>query len=246
MPSPVFTSDIFEQKRTLEDLIEESKADGGFYLFLTVSAVITTLGLLIDNAVVVIGGMLVAPLLQPLLFLSMAVTTSSVEGIMRATRTLVKSILIVLGISTITAFMFGGGEVNAEILSRTEPNLILFFVAFFAGIAGAFSWARHKLSATLAGIAISVSLIPPLCTVGIGFALVSRSIITGSFTLFVINLLGIVFAGIIIFLLFGFAKLQKEEEEIIHEEKIEVQIQKQAVEEQKELEDEKHKELGIK
>lgn len=245
MARAVFTSNVFEQKKTLEELIEESKADGGFYLLLVVSSVITTLGLLIDNQIVVIGGMLVAPLLHPILFLSMAITTSSKEGISRALKTIGKSILLVFAISLLTAFLFHADYVTGEILDRTSPNLPLFLVAFFAGVAGAFGWARHELSATIAGIAVSVSLIPPLATVGVGVALLSRSVIAGSLTLFLINLFGIVLAGIVVFLLYGFSQLQKEEEDIIREEKAEEEIRERAVAEGKVEERIQKAQLGI-
>lgn len=233
MSSSVFTTDKRDQQEVLEQLIAESKASSDFYLFLIVSAVITTLGLILDNAVVVIGGMLVAPLLYPILFLSMAVTTSSRSGIQRAILTILKSTVVVFVISLVTAFLLNSKEVTGEILMRTEPSLALFLVAFFAGVAAAYGWAKHKISATIAGIAVAVSLIPPLSAFGTGLSLLNRDVVSGSLTLFIINLLGVTLGGILIFLLFGFATLKEKEEEIIKDEKAEEVIQKNAIEESK-------------
>ena len=67
MADQVFLASFFEQKKSLEKLISESRADAAFYLLLSASALITTLGLLVDSAIVIIGGMMVAPLLFPIL-----------------------------------------------------------------------------------------------------------------------------------------------------------------------------------
>ena len=231
MVQPVLFANLFERERSLDDLIEESKADADFHLYLSISAIITTFGLLADNGVVVIGGMLVAPILYPLLAFSMAIATSSRQAIRRAIRVLGRSIAIAVVISFVTAFLFHDGEITAEVLMRTEPDLISFLIAFFAGIAAAFGWVkRRSVSSTLAGIAVSVSLIPPLATFGIGLAAWSKDIISGSITLFFINLLGIVLAGIIIFALFGFSNLQQEEEKKIEDEELEAKIQSEALE----------------
>ena len=230
MVNSVFISHVFEKKKSLEQLIEESKADSDFYLFLSISAIISTLGLLANNSVVVIGGMLVAPLLYPILFLSMATATSSRDGIVRAVNILGKSIILVAAISIVTSFLFHSGEITSEILLRTKPDLIAFLIAFFAGIAASFGWVKNSgVSSSLAGIAVSVSLVPPLATFGIGVASLDKLIVSGAITLFIINLLGIVLAGIIIFALFGFSNLQATEEKKIKEEKVEEVIRKKAV-----------------
>jgi len=234
MTDAVLFSHIFEKKRSLDQLIEESKASSDFYLFLSVSAIITTFGLISANGVVVIGGMLVAPILYPILSLSMAVATSSKRAIIRSVKVLFKAVSIVFIISLIAAVLFHDGTLNSEILLRTRPDLISFLIALAAGVAASFGWVRQQsISSTLAGIAVSVSLIPPLAVVGIGVAMLDTAIISGAVTLFIINLLGILMAGIAIFNLFGFSSLKHEEEKKIVEEKVEEVIQEKAKEEER-------------
>lgn len=220
MPTPVLFSTFFDKKKTINKLIDESRPGGEFYFLLAVSAFITTLGLIENSPVVIIGGMLVAPLLSPILSVGMGITTASREGLMWSFRIILRSLLLVVAVSFATSFLFfRSRELTPEILSRIKPNLNLFMIAFAAGAAAAFAWVRSNLSAVIPGIAVSVSLLPPLSVTGIGIETFSRSVISGSLTLFFINFLGIVVASVIIFSLFGFATLQSEAEKKIADEK---------------------------
>jgi uncharacterized hydrophobic protein (TIGR00341 family) len=217
----VLWASFFEQKNSLEKLIEESRADSNFYFFLSISSLITTLGLLTDNVVVVIGGMLVAPLLYPILSLSMGITTSNLGSIVRSLKTIGKSVLLVLIISILTSIFFGAGEITQKLLI-TPPSIPAFFlVAFAAGLAAALAWVRQNLSASLPGVAVAVALIPPLAAMGISIPFVDRTLLLGAVTLFIANLFGISLAALIIFSLFGFSRFQKEEKELIQKEEIE-------------------------
>ena len=224
----VFLTNFFEQKRTIESILVESRTSGAFYLLLSVSAFITTLGLLTNNAVIIIGGMLVAPLLFPILSLGMGVATSSSDAISRSLRVIVKSVAIVFFISFITSFMLNSKEVTDQMALASSSNLIFFLVAFASGIVAAYVWVKENISSTLPGIAVAVSLIPPLSLSGIALSFFSKDIFSGSITLFLINFLGIVLASTIVFSLFGFSGLQKMEEEKIQEEKHEEKVREAA------------------
>lgn len=215
---PVFITHFFEQKRTIETLLEESRADGPFYLMLGTSAFITTLGLLLGNTIVVIGGMLVAPLLFPVLALGMGITTSSSQAISRSLGIVWKSIVVVMGISFLTAFILNANSRTEAIKLAADPNLFYFLTAFASGVIAAFTWVKEKMSSSLPGVAVTVALVPPLAVAGIAIAFFSRTLFTGSITLFLVNLLGIVTASAIIFSLFGFSRLQHLQEKEIEEE----------------------------
>lgn len=220
MIKPVFLTNFFEQKRTIESLLKESQASGAFYLFLSLSAFITTLGLLINNAVIIIGGMLVAPLLFPILSFGMGIATSSRHAIVRSIKIIGKSMFVVFGIALITTFLLGGSEITDQMRLASELSIVFFLTAFASGIIAAFAWVKENISSTLPGIAVTVSLIPPLAVSGAAAALLSRELFSGAFTLFLINFLGIVLASTIIFVLFGFPGLQKVEEQKIQEEHV--------------------------
>ncbi|GMQ94954.1 MAG: hypothetical protein BMS9Abin13_064 [Patescibacteria group bacterium] len=218
MAQSVFFTNFLEQKKTIKTLIEESRADADFYLFLGGSSIITTLGLLMDSSIVVIGGMLVAPLLFPILSLGMGVVTSSKEAIDRSLKTIGKSILLVFFVSFFFAFLINSKEVTPVIYLASTASLAHFLIAFVSGLVAALAWVRQNANAALPGIAVSVSLIPPLSALAVGASFLDKDIISGSLMLFIINLIGIVVAGMIVFSLFGFSQLQKVQEKIIKEE----------------------------
>lgn len=218
MAKPVLITNFFQQRKTVDSLIEGSRADEDYFLFFVFAVFITTLGILIDNTIVVVGGMLVAPILFPILALGMGVVTASREAIMRSSKNLAKSVFIALVISSATAFLINGGEVTELMMMTSNVSFIAFIIAFFSGVVAAYSWAKENVSETLPGIAITVSLVPPLSTIGIALTLFSREIFSGAILLFLINIMGIVLGSVIVFSLFGFSSQAKWQAKKIREE----------------------------
>jgi len=228
MLKSVFVTSYVDQEETLKSLLKESRERADFFLMIALAAFITTAGLLLDSVVVIIGGMLVAPILFPFLGLSMGIVTSSRLAISRSLKTALRAVGLTFLVSTATAFLLSA-ESSLNLVSANQPSLIFFLVSLVAGLAVSFSWVRQELSATLPGVAVAVAVLPPLCAVGIGLVMFDGSIMAGSLTLFLINLLGIVLGAMFIFSLFGFSNLQKEEEDRIKEEKVVAQVQKEAI-----------------
>ena len=230
----VFVSSYPDKQKALTSLLAESQDNSDFYFLLALASFITTLGLLINNTIVVLGGMLVAPLLFPILSLAMGLVTSSRRAIYRGTKIISRSIVLIFIVSFITSFMFAQPEViDNGLLGYVMPDLFLFLISFATGLAVSFSWVRKDLSATLPGVAISVSLIIPLVSLAIGLTLLNRAVIAGAITLFLMDTLAIVFAGMIVFSLFGFSNLQDKEEEKITEEELETKVHQEAIAEAK-------------
>jgi len=217
----VLGASFFDKKKTIETLIEESRANSTFYLYLSFGAFISALGLLLDNPIVIVGAMLIAPILFPILSLGMGIVTSSRGAIHRSINNLIKSSLITIGIGFVTSFLINQPEITHQLVLVSTPNFLFFLVAFFSGIIAAFSWVKQDTSDTLPGIAITVSLVPPLSAIGVAISLLSRDVLAGSLMLFIMNLIGIVLASILVFSLFGFSGLQKLQDKKIHEEEIE-------------------------
>ena len=228
----VLGASFFDKKKTIETLIEESRVNTTFYLYLSFGAFISTLGLLLDNAIVIIGAILIAPILFPILSLGMGIVTSSPDAIKRSLKNLSKSILITIGVAFFTSFIVNQSDTTGQLILVSTPNFLFFLVAFFSGIIAAFSWVKQETTSVLPGVAITVSLVPPLSAVGISLSVLSRDILSGSLMLFVINLMGIVLASMVVFSLFGFSRLQTiqdkkikdEEKEILKEETDNVKI----------------------
>lgn len=218
----VFTPGFFNQKRATKKLIDESRADADFYLLLSCAALITALGLLMDNAIVIVGAMLVAPILFPILALGLGVVTDSRDAIWRALKILVKTVFVGVGIAAVTSFIFGISTLveHEQLTLLTNPDLLsYFFISFAAGLVASYAWVSEETAMTLPGVAISVSLVPPLAAIGVSLALLSEDLLIGSILLFLINLLGVVLASVVIFSLFHFNKVRAYQDKKIEEEK---------------------------
>ncbi|CCQ50083.1 TIGR00341 family protein [Crocosphaera watsonii] len=194
------------RKQLQQELLNEAELDTEF-LFLTVSScIIASLGLLMNSAAVIIGAMLIAPLMLPLRGLAL--------GMLDTDRFLVKSSLLTLLTGTMTAIVISGmvgvffalpeASFGPEILGRTQPNLADLGVAVAAGAISGFAKIRRKLSDALAGTAISVALMPPLCVVAIALSQNALPLASGAFLLYLTNFLGITLSCIIIFIFGGY------------------------------------------
>jgi uncharacterized hydrophobic protein (TIGR00271 family) len=217
-----------DKASVVRKLMQSSTPDFDFFYLVGLSVLMATLGLLSDNAAIVIGSMLLAPLMYPILGIALGLVMSNGEVIGRSFLTLSKSFMVGLTLSVIAAVLFSDPTSVAthELLMRTNWSLLDFLVAFVAGLAVSFALAQPQWSETLPGIAISVALIPPLATIGVGIATLDLNIISGSVVLLGINLLGIVFAAMISFSLMNLYQKQniaastiKKEDERMEEEK---------------------------
>ena len=199
-----------------ETRIASSKPSLGFFVLLISSAVIATLGLTSNSTAVVIGAMIVSPLMDSILSLAFGLAVSDGQLIRRSAVTVTLGVTAVVSTSAIISLLLGIGHVQSEITARTSPNLIDLGIAVAAAVAGSFSMTRERLSNSIAGVAIAVALVPPLCVSGIGLTLgddvvavfgrgtdagLTNQIAEGSFLLFLANLIGIAVASLVVFLL---------------------------------------------
>jgi uncharacterized hydrophobic protein (TIGR00271 family) len=189
-----------EKTEAVKDLIQDSTARPEFFLMTGLSVVMATVGLLMNNAAVIIGSMLIAPILSPILSLSMGIVMADFQIAARSFRTLLVASGVSIGIAAVSTLFFPMSlELGDEVLSRTDPSLAYLTIAVVAGIAASFARAKPDMSESIPGIAISVALIPPLAVMGVGIARLNWEVASGSFLLFVMNVIGIVFASMIIF-----------------------------------------------
>jgi uncharacterized hydrophobic protein (TIGR00271 family) len=181
-----------------------------FYFMLTMSAVIATFGLLANSAAVIIGAMIVAPLMSPIISMSYGLMAGRGALTMRSLLTVITGTLLTIVVAFVFTEAIGWKLAGSEIIARMKPSLLDLGVAVAAGAAAAFAYSRPSVSSSLAGIAIAVALVPPLCTVGIAMALGQEASVEvalaldslsarGPFLLYMTNILGIVFAGSLVF-----------------------------------------------
>lgn len=190
-----------EKGDAVENLICESTPRREFFMMIILSTAMAACGLLINSAAVIIGSMLIAPILSPILSLSLGLVISDPKLIKRSFYTLFKSTLVGLVASIVIAVFLLPQEygMTPEIQSRTEISVVYIMIAIVAGIAASFAYVKESLNKTLPGVAISVALIPPLATSGIGVAMFDWGVISNSLFLFVSNVSGIIFASTIVF-----------------------------------------------
>jgi len=212
-----------EKAKIVEKLIEESRMDKGYFLMLVISSSIITIGLVVGQISIVIGGMLIAPLLFPVLSLGLALSTVSLKGCKRAIIGIFISTAVVIATSYLVSNLLEGAEFRGyEIIIGLRPSFLSFLIATLSGIAAAYSWLKKNVSVILPGVAIAVTLVPPLCATGIALAVHNSYFLKNFFELYFLNLLGVVLASMLVFFFTGFTKVKKAEKAALEkEEKVE-------------------------
>lgn len=175
-----------------------------FFALISIASLIALTGLVMNSSAVIIGAMLVAPLMSPILATGHGIAIGDELLIQKGIISTLKGIAVAVGISIFISTMLPPRLPTTEIMARTSPQLLDLIVAICAGAAAAYSVSRKSVSAALPGVAISVSLVPPLCVVGYGIG-TSRFLISGgALVLFLTNLGAIILVGALVFLMLGF------------------------------------------
>ncbi|MGB5379992.1 MAG: DUF389 domain-containing protein [Acidimicrobiia bacterium] len=177
-----------------------------FVSLMMLSTAIAVFGILGDSTAVVIGAMLVAPLMFPVLGVAAAIVMGWPRRVVsRALLVAAGSLLAVL-LAALISFLIPGMDtpLPAELMARTSPNLLDLGIALAAGAAGAYGQVRRHASDVLTGVAVAVALVPPLAVVGITLQLTEWQRALGATLLFLANVVGIVIAASATFLAAGF------------------------------------------
>ena len=195
-----------DKSNAVERLIKGSTPSQDFFFMIILSILTATFGILLNNVAVIIGSMLIAPMLYPVLSLALGINISDSKLISRSLFTILKSFTYGIAVSALATLLFRNhfDEVTSEIFIANQPNLTHAAIAVIAGLAGSFALVKPQLNETLPGIAISVALIPPIAMTGIGMAKISPLLISSGLLLFLVNAVGITLAGTITFSLMNF------------------------------------------
>ncbi len=188
----------------VQDLRTGSRWGANFVVMLATASAIATLGLLQDSPAVVIGAMLVAPLMTPMIGFGLSIVQASPRLAAMAGKTICQGILLTLAISYIMGLVIPGTELlSRETLARGTPNILDLGIALFAAVAAAFALARPGISGAIAGVAIATALVPPLCSVGVSLAYSHWLNALGAAALFLTNLVAIILSSALTFSLLG-------------------------------------------
>jgi uncharacterized hydrophobic protein (TIGR00271 family) len=174
-----------------------------YFVLIALSCIIAALGMLLDSPAVVIGAMLVAPLMSPLMALSLGLVLGDLRIIRFSTEAILKGVALAVIIAAFVGLLSPLKAITGEMLARSRPTLLDMGVALACGMAGAYAMARKDVSAALPGVAIAAALMPPLATLGISLSLGDVQAAGGAFLLFITNIATISTAAGVVFLLLG-------------------------------------------
>ncbi len=156
---------------------------------LACAIIIASVGLNLNSIPVIIGAMLISPVMGPILGFGLGLGTNDTMLVKEALKNF--AVMVVISILASTLFYLVSPlelEQQTELLARTNPTLYDVFIALFGGFAGILENSRKEKGGTvIPGVAIATALMPPLCTVGYGFAHLDWHFIVGAFYLFIIN-----------------------------------------------------------
>ncbi len=204
---PRATTEEFQE--LFKVLKENAKLSSSFLVMMILATLIATFGLFGDSSPVIIGAMILAPIISPIVSFSM--------GMVRYDPNMLKTGIITILIGTLVALIFAAGVsiiiplkvLTNEINARLTPNLLDMGIAVASGIAAAYAHAKEGIAKSLAGVAIAVALVPPLAVAGIGIGWWDWEVFSGAFLLYLTNLAGIIMFAGITFLLLGFAPFKR-------------------------------------
>lgn len=203
---PFFSNASEERYKNLFlSLRDESRPTPQYLTLMVLSTLLATLGIFLDSASVVIGAMILAPLMAPMVSFSMGVLRKESQLFYRSLGTIAVGIGLALAASALMTNLMPLETWTGELTGRLRPSLLDLMVAILSGIAAAFAKADSKISQSLAGVAIAVALVPPLSVVGIGLGWLDSYIILNALLLFVTNFVGIVLAASLTFLVLGYS-----------------------------------------
>lgn len=212
-----------DKNRVVEEIIEASTPRKSFLVMIAVSAALTTMGILDNNVAVIIGGMLVAPMLSPILAIALGIEMADIKLIKRSFKVVMGSVLYTIGASLLFALLLNQGEVDVENLNhemslRVEIGLTTILVALVAGFGASLALVRSELAKFMSGVAIAVALIPPLSMSAIGISILNFQIFYNALAAYCINLVGIILAALVVFSLVRLSDAKREMEKELKEE----------------------------
>lgn len=198
------------QRRTIDQLTDDLDLTSGddrskrsaYWTMLTLSALIASAGVLTDSTATVIGAMIIAPLSTPIMGIALGLATREQGAAGRSGRYVLAGGLLVVGIGAVFGWGLPGSFdllSNSQITGRTSPGLLDLVAAVATGFAGAIALARRDVSAVLPGVAIAISLVPPLAVVGVCLGDGEPGLAVGALVLFLSNLVALVLAGTLVF-----------------------------------------------
>ncbi|TCN46761.1 putative hydrophobic protein (TIGR00341 family) [Rhodococcus sp. SMB37] len=205
------------QRRTLDELVDRLDLSAGesaskrsaFWIMLTLSAVIAASGVAGDSTATVIGAMIVAPLSVPILGVGLGVASGRGELIVRSLLLVLAGIVLVVAVGFLVSQLLPNPTnvlSNSQVVGRTSPKLMDLTAALATGLVGVVAITRRDVSDVLPGVAIAISLVPPLAVVGVCLGSGAPGLAFGAFVLFASNMVAMIVTATVVLVIVGFAR----------------------------------------
>jgi uncharacterized hydrophobic protein (TIGR00271 family) len=180
-----------------------------YLILIIVAATIACLGLILNSGAVIIGAMLVAPLMQPLVAIASGLAAAEFRIVRHGLRTLIIGMVAALIVALLVGWFNLGHPPTPEMLNRGRPSLPDIFVALASGVIAAYGMARKNISSALAGVAVAAALVPPWCTFGLALMSGMFDLARSSALLFLVNIISIVLSATLVFGWFGLRRQER-------------------------------------
>lgn len=213
---PIFSYASEERFRDLfTSLRDDARIQPTYLILMVLSTMLAAIGLYQSSAAVVIGAMLLAPLMAPIVSLAMGLLRYDTKLSKESMLTIAVGVAIALSAAALISLLFPHKPVTIEMQSRLNPSLLDLGVAIVAGVAGAYTKSNKKILQSLAGVSIAVALVPPLAVAGIGLGSGDYPFFGHAFLLFSTNLVGITLAATFTFRLLGYSPVIRNKKGIV-------------------------------
>ncbi|MDA7680950.1 DUF389 domain-containing protein [Verrucomicrobiales bacterium] len=189
--------------RIYESIEVNSKWSFDFVALICFSTALAALGLMLNSAPVIIGAMLVAPLMTPILGASLSLIQGNRVLMVDCSKSLLFGYFCALILGVLLGIFGKLYGVTDQMQSRSEPDVPDLLIALISGMAAAYCYSRPRLVSALAGVAIAAALVPPIATAGIAIALAEQEIAIGATLLFTTNVVFIVIGASVTFFTLG-------------------------------------------
>lgn len=172
------------------------------WMLIALASGIATFGMILENVIIIIGAMMIAPMLSPLI--------ASSFGLVIGDRTLIQksilygafSILFAIFSAFLLTLPIPTSSVNPLMELVSEPHILMIFLSLFVGSAAALTFTTEARE-SLAGVAVAIALVPPSAVAGMSLAMLEFEMFVNVMIVLITNVTSIILAGSLTFKFFG-------------------------------------------
>jgi uncharacterized hydrophobic protein (TIGR00271 family) len=184
-----------------------------FWILLVLASIIASAGVVADSTATVIGAMIIAPLMTPILGTMLGIVLGDRLNLSISVGMVVAGAAAAIAIGYVMGLVVVNDVVaasNSQVAARVTPRIIDLVAALATGVVGSVALVRKDISDTLPGVAIAISLVPPLAVVGLTAEAGAYGESGGALLLFGTNVAAILLTGVIVMAAYGVHRMVAE------------------------------------